>query len=608
MGHCDSHLYASVQGWQLSCLNTYGFTWPIAAPLVQESLSRDLPLAIYHTGIHMQSYEKKDCLFSCPSIGSDIAVDPNDFRYLDIIPLLRVCMESEDASCTQEASSAFSTSQVTHSWLGRYEFNAFDQNAIVGLNTEMFDVLFCTEFSGHESQQVPACGEGPGAGQWSHMSALSGSNRKLLASTNINNNGQDLPVSIAPHPTKTFADPLQTALAPLELKVRALVRDASKGAAITKEFSQVQLVTGGLDDAEVIAQEARDADIVLNLAATGHLKSVQTIYDALSNKPKGAKPPYYIQISGASALAAGELADKSRVFGTGSDVIYNDLTGIDSIKSLIKQHPSRAVDNYIFSVSEQNSHVKTALVVPPIIYGQGRGPGNQRSVQIPSLARATLERKKGLQVGPGESRWGNIHIADLSRIFLSLVEKAVEGNQDENIWGASGVFFTGAGELSFAEISRRVAVAANDFNLIPSTEIDSLDGKEIDSIIPHGSVLLGTNARAGADRAKKVLGWQPERESLEEHIPSAVIQEAEALGIKEKEKKPYDKLASLHPDWPWFFTVRGADRHMWWEQECLERSPDDFDLYIYNNFGCSGGLEMFETIIFRFNSVFKPDS
>ncbi|CZR44440.1 uncharacterized protein FPRO_14193 [Fusarium proliferatum ET1] len=322
-----------------------------------------------------------------------------------------------------------------------------------------------------------------------------------------------------------------------EYKVRALVRDASKGAAITKSYSQVQLVTGELDDTDVIAQEARDADVVLHLAATGHLKSVQTIYETLSKRPDSAKPPYYIQISGASALAAGELADKSRVFGTGSDVIYNDLTGIDSIKSLIKQYPSRAVDNYVFSVSEQNSNVKTALVVPPIIYGRGRGPGNQRSIQIPGLAKATLERKKGLQVGSGESRWGNIHVADLSRIFLSLVEKAVEGNQDENIWGANGLFFTGAGELSFAEISRRIAVAANDFNLIPTTEVDNLDAKEIDSIIPHGSVLLGTNARAGADRARKILAWQPEHESLEEYIPTTVIQEAEALGIKGKNPK-----------------------------------------------------------------------
>ncbi|KAM0193333.1 hypothetical protein ACHAPI_007645, partial [Fusarium lateritium] len=317
-----------------------------------------------------------------------------------------------------------------------------------------------------------------------------------------------------------------------EYQVRALVRDATKGAAITKEYNQVEIVNGGLDDTDTIAQEAKDADVVVHLAATGHLKSVQTIYEALASKPKGSKSPYYIQISGASALAAGEIADKSWVFGSGNDVIHNDLTGIDSIKSYIKQYPNRAVDNYIFSVSEQQSSVKTALVVPPIIYGQGRGPGNQRSMQIPDLAKAVLERKRGIRVGAGESRWGNIHIADLSRIFLLLVEKAAEGNQDGNIWGPNGVFFTGAGELSFHDISRRVAIAANDFNLIPSEEVDEVGAEEIDRLVSRGSVLLGTNARSGAQRAEQVLGWKPENESLEDHIPQAVIQEAEALGMK----------------------------------------------------------------------------
>ncbi|KAF4448340.1 hypothetical protein F53441_8239 [Fusarium austroafricanum] len=314
-----------------------------------------------------------------------------------------------------------------------------------------------------------------------------------------------------------------------EYHVRALVRDASKGAAITEKYSQVQIVNGGLDDTETIAQEAKDADVVVHLAATGHLKSVQTIYEALSSKPKSS---YYIQISGASALAAGELADKSRVFGSADDVIHNDLSGVGAIKSLIKEYPSRAVDNFMFSVAEKQSHVKTALVVPPIIYGQGRGPGNQRSIQIPGLANAVLKRQRGLQVGPGESRWGNIHIEDLSRIFLLLVEKAVEGNQDENIWGANGIFFTAAGEVSFGEISRRIAVAAHDFNLIPSEEVDSVDAKEIDDLIPHGSVLLGTNARSGAHRAEAVLGWEPEMESLEDNIPTVVIEEAQALGMK----------------------------------------------------------------------------
>ena len=105
------------------------------------------------------------------------------------------------------------------------------------------------------------------------------------------------------------------------------------------------------------------------------------------------------------------------------------------------------MDNYIISVKQQESPVKTALVIPPIIFGKGRGSGNQRSMQIPDLAKATLKRQRGLRVGPGESRWGNIHIQDLSRLFLRLVEKAAEGDQDDNIWGANGVFFTGVGEM-----------------------------------------------------------------------------------------------------------------------------------------------------------------
>ena len=299
-----------------------------------------------------------------------------------------------------------------------------------------------------------------------------------------------------------------------------------------------------------------------DLAATGHLKSVQTIYQALSDRPKGPKSPYYIQISGASALAVNELADKSRVPGSSSNIIYNDLTDLESIKSLIKQYPIRAIDNFMFSAAE-NLSVKTALVVSPMIYGLGRGPVNQRSIQIPSLVNATSKRQKGLQVGPGESRWSNIHVADLSRIFLRLVEKAVEGNEDGDTWGANGLYFTGVGELvshscesefvflcvlthltqSFGEISRRVAAAAHDLHLIPSREVDQIGGDEADELLPHGSVLFGTNARSGAQRAEKVLGWQPENDSLELEIPRVLAREAQELGLQGKVLFPSCKSA-----------------------------------------------------------------
>lgn len=52
--------------------------------------------------------------------------------------------------------------KVTDSWVGHYEFNTFDHNAIFGAHTEVANLLFCCGFSGHGSQQAPpAAAESP---------------------------------------------------------------------------------------------------------------------------------------------------------------------------------------------------------------------------------------------------------------------------------------------------------------------------------------------------------------------------------------------------------------------------------------------------------------
>jgi hypothetical protein len=189
---------------------------------------------------------------------------------------------------------------------------------------------------------------------------------------------------------------------------------------------------------------------------------VQTIHKALSSRDgkKGtlsslfsqanhpdAKAAHWIQVSGASLLAAAELADKDFVAGEPSDTVFDDLDGLSDIQDVVRRHPARTVDNFILFRAAETPNVNTALVIPPIIYGQGRGPVNQRSMQIPDLAKATIERGRGLQLGRGLSRWGNVHVQDLSDLFVKLVEAAVEGKSDERIWNANGVYLTSVGEL-----------------------------------------------------------------------------------------------------------------------------------------------------------------
>jgi len=89
--------------------------------------------------------------------------------------------------------------------------------------------------------------------------------------------------------------------------------------------------------------------------------------------------------------------------------------------------------------------IKTAIVCPPTIFGTGRGQGNTRSIQIPGLAKAFLQKGHGFQVGAGEAYWCNVHVHDLSKLYLLLVEAAAAGGGSAS-WGDQGYYFAETGE------------------------------------------------------------------------------------------------------------------------------------------------------------------
>ncbi|RYP44542.1 hypothetical protein DL768_008991 [Monosporascus sp. mg162] len=281
--------------------------------------------------------------------------------------------------------------------------------------------------------------------------------------------------------------------------IAALIRNNETAGRISDAFPKVRTVVGDLDDAELVEREASQASVVL---------------------------PYWIQISGASGLAAPELASPSFAPGSASSVVYDDLTGIEDIRALVRAYLSRAVNNYLLDVAAQTPSIKTALVWPPVIYGAGEGPVNQRSIQVPTLARATLERGHPVKVAEGLNRWGNIHVRDLGRLICSLVYKALRGDQRQELWGENGIYLAVAGEMSFAELSERISRAALEQKLINSEQIEALEPSSADTVLPYATVFYGTNARGKARRASELLGWNPHEEPLETDVPIAVAEEA----------------------------------------------------------------------------------
>lgn len=219
---------------------------------------------------------------------------------------------------------------------------------------------------------------------------------------------------------------------------------------------------------------------------------------------------------------------KAKKFGKSTDNQYGDVQDESAICTIVRNHQNRTVDNYMLDLVDGTSGIGGALVIPSLIYGQGRGPGNRRSIQVPELTRIALQRKRAVRIGAGENIWSNIHIWDLSAMLVKLYENAISGPGDSQAWGAHGLFFAGSHPgVTFKSLAQQIANTAVQMDLLSSREVDEISAAEADALSPHASAILGTNARTLSERAQKVLGWSAVSPSLEEELEQTVALEAQ---------------------------------------------------------------------------------
>lgn len=134
---------------------------------------------------------------------------------------------------------------------------------------------------------------------------------------------------------------------------------------------------------------------------------------------------------------------RKKRYGQGGGKIYDDIQDTNEIISVIKGNPGRAVDNLI--LSQDPAKVKTALIVGPLIYGQGQGPVNTRSVQVEEIARVTLETRHPFRLGAGLSTWSNIHVQDVASLVGLLTEAAIA--HKTGLWNEDGIYLPENGKM-----------------------------------------------------------------------------------------------------------------------------------------------------------------
>ncbi|CAG7935911.1 unnamed protein product [Penicillium olsonii] len=321
-----------------------------------------------------------------------------------------------------------------------------------------------------------------------------------------------------------------------EFEFALFVRSEEKANAILAKYPDVRIVLGALDDSATLEREASWADIVVHTAdSSDHVGSANAIAKGLVQGHTPERPGFWLHTGGAGILTYFD-SEVKKVFGELDSKVFDDYDGVDELVNLPPAAFHRNIDEIILNTGTAHADsVKTVIICPPTIYGEGRGPTSGRGRQVYELASFILKEQYCPQIGKGLSRWNNIHVHDLSEVFELLVQAALDSSRrhDPEIWGARGYLLTENGEHSWGELSKNIGREAHKQGLLkgnPELRDWSID-EAVKSSAGFEAASWGMNSRGVANRARKVLGWNPNKPSLIDEIPNIVRSEASRLGL-----------------------------------------------------------------------------
>jgi nucleoside-diphosphate-sugar epimerase len=258
----------------------------------------------------------------------------------------------------------------------------------------------------------------------------------------------------------------------------------------------IEPVIGSLEVAEVLADAARRADVVVNAASADHRGAATAMLDALVGSGKT-----FIQTSGSSIVG-------KRSAGQRADDVYDETTPVTPSPA----RAARVALNELI-LSYQAKGVRPIVICPSLIYGVSRGP-KRHSMQVPWLI--ALARKNGgtaRHYGRGENVWSNVHIDDLVDLYRLAIKSAPAG----------AFYYAENGENSMRELGVAISrMLGQDGSTRPMTlEEASAEWGE-----GPAQDTMGSNSRVQAVRARKELGWAP-------HAPSLVSEIADGCYSRE---------------------------------------------------------------------------
>lgn len=267
--------------------------------------------------------------------------------------------------------------------------------------------------------------------------------------------------------------------------VRGMTRDHSRSHLL--QAAGIEPVIGTLDESDLLAREAAGADAVINAANSDHAGAVEALVQGLAGSDKPL-----IHTSGCSVVGD----DARGLFR--SELIVDEATPLTINPA---KQARRDIDVQVLAAADRQ--VRSTVICPSLIYGQGRGL-NPHSVQIPFLLAHARVHGAIPVVGNGSNVWSNVHIDDVVQLYLLALAKAPAGS----------FYFAENGEASYAELAQALAerTGIRRVEYLPA-EVAAQHWGE-----PRAYFSFGSNCRVRAIRARRELGWLPQHRSVQDWI------------------------------------------------------------------------------------------
>ncbi|KPM43221.1 hypothetical protein AK830_g3314 [Neonectria ditissima] len=279
---------------------------------------------------------------------------------------------------------------------------------------------------------------------------------------------------------------------------------------LLKEKGIRTLLVGSLDDLEALTAAAASHDIVINTSTGFHTASAKALISGLGNRTDPSQEVHFLHLSGTSNISRQDITKRWPELRTFSDQ-SDDLYEYEKQRESHDTYPQRATDIAVVELGIKAA-VKTYIVQPPLIYGRGSGFFNKQSQQIPTLIRNAVKNGYAGYVGDGTSNIGNVHVADVARLFEQLVASILAGQSPPA--GRQGFYFANTGTQTWIETVAHIGTVGFELGVLKDAKARSISLQQAAEQIFNGDEDLTENvfASSSSSKAEKAaqLGWKPQ--------------------------------------------------------------------------------------------------